>query len=86
MLVIFTPEPKRTDSVDTTLSLAIKPVINAVEILQSPNQIGLNICAIKPAIVASMLSCEFSTRLNLVSKVCKNQITIVATKITVNAL
>ena len=30
------PSPTRTVSVETTLSLAIKPVINAVEIRQSP--------------------------------------------------
>ncbi len=29
--------PKSTESVDTTLSFAINPVISAVEILQSPN-------------------------------------------------
>ena len=34
--------PNSTDSVDTTLSFAIKPVINAVEILQSPNPRGAN--------------------------------------------
>lgn len=33
--------PNKTESVDTTLSFAINPVINAVEIRQSPQSIGL---------------------------------------------
>ena len=39
------------------LSFAINPVINAVEILQSPNPSGANTGAITPAAIASILSC-----------------------------
>ena len=46
IVVSDTAFPKRTDNVDTTLSFAIKPVISAVEILQSPNPSGTNTGAI----------------------------------------
>ena len=85
-LVTDTPEPSKTDRVDTTLSFAINPVISAVDMRQSPKPSGLNIGAIKPAIVARILSCELVTMLNLMSNVCKNHIIIVATNITVKAL
>ena len=39
--------PRRTVSVETTLSLAVKPVISAVETRQSPKPSGLNRGAIK---------------------------------------
>ena len=75
----------KTDNVDTTLSFAINPVINAVEILQSPNPKGLKIGAISPAITAKILSLESVTTLRCRLKVCKNHMIIVARKITVNA-
>ena len=78
-------EPKSTDSVETTLSLAMKPVISAVEMRQSPKPSGAKIGAIQPATTARMLSCESVTILSRVSNVCRNQITIVAIKMTVNA-
>ena len=78
--------PNKTESVDTTLSFAINPVINAVEIRQSPNPIGLKIGAITLATIARILSFESVTMLKCTSKVCRNQITRVAINITVNAL
>ena len=78
--------PTRTVNVDTTLSLAIKPVIRAVVIFQLPKPSGLNTGAINPASIASKLSLESVTTLILESNVCKNHIIIVATNITVNAL
>ena len=54
--IILLVVPSNTDKVETTLSLAIKPAISAVEILQSPNPKGTNRGAINPAITASMLS------------------------------
>ena len=69
----------------TTLSFAINPVKKAVEILQSQIPRGLKTGTMKFPSSASMLSAEFDTRFNLVSKVCKNQIIIVAQKIIVKA-
>ena len=82
----FAVSPNRTEIVDTTLSFAMKPVISAVEILQSPNPSGVNTGAITPATMARMLFCESVTTFSLVSKVCRNHIAIDARKITVNAL
>ncbi|CDA89846.1 unknown [Firmicutes bacterium CAG:238] len=76
----------RTVRVATTLSFAMKPVMSAVEILQSPKPSGANTGAITPASIASRLFCESDTTFSLVSNVCRHQITIVATKITVKAL
>ena len=77
--------PVSTDNVDTTLSLAINPDISAVDIRQSPKPSGANTGTINPATTARILFCESAVRLKCRSKLCKNQITIVATKITVNA-
>ena len=52
---------------------------------QSPNPNGLKIGVIYPARMARILSLDSATILNLKSKVCKNQIMIVATKMTVKA-
>ena len=71
--------------VETTLSFAMIPVISAVENLQSSNPSGLNIGEILPAISAKRLSLESFTRLKCRSKLCRNQIIMVARKITVNA-
>ena len=78
--------PNNTFNVDTTLSLAIKPEIRAVEIRQSPNPIGAKIGAIQPANHAKILSLESDTGSSDGLNVCRNQITMVARKITVNAL
>ena len=77
--------PISTVNVLTTLSFAINPVINAVEILQSEIPRGSKTGTIKLPNPASKLFEESVTRLSLESKFCKNQITKVATKITVNA-
>ena len=78
-------EPNRMVNVETTLSFAIKPHIRAEETLQSPKPRGLKTGAINPAIIAKILSLESVTTFSLKSKVCKNQMTTVATKIIVNA-
>ena len=84
--VISSVPPRSTDRVETTLSLAIKPAIRDVEILQSPNPSGANIGAMNPAITASMLSWESLTILSLKSNVCRNHTTMAAINITVKAL
>ena len=48
--------PSRTVTEETTLSLAMNPVIRATAICHDPNPRGLKIGAIKPAIRARMLS------------------------------
>ena len=77
--------PKSTVRVETTLSLARKPTISDVETRQSPNPRGWKIGATAPAATARMLSWESLTMVRRKSKVCKNQITMVAIKMTVNA-
>ena len=64
----------------------MKPEIKDVTIRQSPRPIGLNSGTSTPATAAIMLWDESSTRLNLRSKLCRNQTTIVAIRITENAL
>ena len=86
LLTIAAPDPNNTERVDTTLSLAINPVIRAVDIHQSPKPNGMKIGAMMPDTYASILSRESETTFICISKVCKNQITIVAMNITVNAL
>lgn len=54
--VIAASLSSRTESVETTLSFAIKPAIRAVTILQSPNPSGANTGAINPAIAARILA------------------------------
>lgn len=77
--------PNNTVNVLTTLSLAVNPVIKAVDILQSPKPNGVNKGDIKPPSIANKLNLESLTTLSLVSNVCINQIIIVATKIIVKA-
>ena len=78
-------DPNSTDSVLTTLSFAMTPVTSAVETRQSANPSGANAGAIQPATTASMLSAESATTFSPKSNVCKNQMTMVATKMIVNA-
>ena len=78
-------EPKRMSSEDTTLSLAIKPVMRAVEMRQSAKPSGANSGAISPAMRARMLACGSAVSRSCKSKFCKNQMTMVAAKITVKA-
>ena len=71
--------------VETTLSFAIKPVMRAVETRQSAKPSGANRGAMPLATKARMLSCGSAVRLSCRSKFCKNQMTMVAMKITVKA-
>ena len=83
--VSSSPGPNSTVKVDTTLSFAMKPVISAVEIRQSPKPSGMNTGVMIFAAAASMLSFESPTMLKCTSNVCKNQMMMAARKITVNA-
>ena len=78
-------EPNRMVRVETTLSFAIKPVMRAVETRQSPKPSGANSGAIPPASRARMLVCGSDVRRSRRSKFCRNQMTMVAIKMTVNA-
>ena len=51
------PEPNSSSIVETTLSLAIKPVISEVQMRQSPSPIGCRIGTSQPDTSARMLSC-----------------------------
>ena len=61
--------PNRTDSVETTLSLAINPAISAVETRQSPKPRGTKRGEITPAMTAKMLFWESATTFNWKSNV-----------------
>lgn len=56
--------PNRTSRVETTLSLAIKPLIRAVQMRQSPRPRGANSGTRMPDIRAKMLSAESDTILS----------------------
>gem|GEM_PF-5160817 len=71
--------------VATTLSLAMKPATSEVLMRQSPSPRGARSGAIQPAIMARILVWESVTRLNRRSKLFKNQITMVATRMMVKA-
>ena len=58
---IVSPLPSNIDNVETTLSFAINPAINDVEIRQSPNPNGVNIGDITLASIARILSLESLT-------------------------
>ncbi len=77
---------KSTSNEETTLSLAINPLIRAVQIRQSPRPRGLNMGTSKPDIEESILCEGFSVNLRFISKLLKNHTTIVAIKMTENAL
>ena len=78
--------PYSTLMMETTLSLAMNPLTREVTIRQSPRPAGLNSGTRKPEITARILSLEFVTRFSSKSKLCRNQTTMVATRITENAL
>ena len=75
----------KTSKVAMTLSLAMKPLIKAVTTCQLPSPMGRNTGAIQPATLANMLPSPFSTIVKWKSKVCRNQMTNVAKKMTVKA-
>ena len=79
------PPPKRVSIMETTLSLAMKPLISEVTIRQSPSPTGAMIGARSPATAASMLSWELSTRFSRKSKLDRNQTMMVAIRITEKA-
>ena len=60
-------------------------VMSAVEMRQSPKPSGWKIGAMLPATSANMLFCESETMLSCKLKFCKNQMIMVARKITVKA-
>ena len=78
--------PRRTLIVLTTVSFAVNPVINAVDTLQSSKPRGAKIGAIALPITARRLLPLSVTRFSRISKVCKNQMITVATKIIEKAL
>ena len=79
------PVPVRTDSVLTTASFAVKPEISEVATRQSPKPSGRKTGAIQRPMSASRLAALSETTFSRVSKVCKNQMMMVARKMTVNA-
>ena len=78
--------PVKTVKVLTTVSFAVIPVISAVDARQSAKPSGVKIGAMNLPMEASMLVVLSVTRLNDQSKLCKNQITMEARKMMVNAL
>ena len=77
--------PNRICSVLTTDSFAIKPEIREVAQRQSAKPNGANSGAIHRLMRATTLSALSATTFSLISKLWRNQITMVARKITVNA-
>ena len=77
-MAVCTDPPNRISMVETTLSLAMKPVMREVTIRQSPRPSGRRIGASRPAIMARMLCWESSTIFRCRSKLCRNQTTTVA--------
>ncbi len=80
------PAPTRMARVLTTASLAVRPVIRAVEAIQLPKPRGANRGATKPPMAASILSELSATMLSRVSRVWRNQMMMVARKMMVKAL
>ncbi len=77
--------PSSTARVDTTASLAVKPEISAVATRQSLKPKGLKITEINWPTSARRLSALSVTTLSLASNVCRNQMMMVARKMTVKA-
>ena len=78
--------PNKTSSVLTTDSFAMKPEIREVAQRQSAKPSGANTGAIHRPMRAKRLSALSATTFSLISKLCRNQMMIVARKITVKAL
>ena len=77
--------PDNRIRVDTTLSLAVSPVIKAVDTLQSLKPRGANTGAQKLPIIARILSSAEDVRFRWESNDCRNQMIKEARKMTVNA-
>ena len=82
---VETVVPVSTAMVLTTASFAEKPVMSAVEARQSAKPSGANTGAMTLPMPASILAELSATTLKRMSKDCKNQMMMVATKMTVNA-
>ena len=78
-------EPNSTESVEATISLAMKPATSAVAKRQSPNPSGEKSGATKVEIAARIESCWSSTSASEGLKLWRNQTTTAATKTTVKA-
>ena len=78
--------PNNTVRVLMTLSLAINPLKKAVDIRQSFKPSGWNIGSKASPMAANKLRSEVAATFNRLSKVCKNQMIMVAIKIMVKAL
>ena len=77
---------KSSSSIDTTLSFAMNPEMSEVHMRQSPNPAGRIKGTNTPAIMDNMLCYESVTKLSPASKLLRNHTTIVAMRITENAL
>ena len=77
--------PSRICSVLTTDSFAMKPEISAVAQRQSAKPSGAKMGASQRPMMASRLCSLLVTTFSRASKLCRNQMTIVARKMTVNA-
>ena len=75
-----------TARVETTASLAERPVSSAVELIQLPKPRGAKTGAMNRPMPASMLSLLSLTIIRRVSKLCRTQMTMDAMKMIVNAL
>ena len=82
---LSSPSAKSTPIEETTLSFARKPLTSEVAIRQSPRPIGRSTGTRNPAMVASMESAEFSTRLKRKSKLFRNQTRMVEIRMMENA-
>jgi hypothetical protein len=85
-IAVLTLVPKSMLKLATTLSLAMKPEISDVQTLQSPRPIGAMIGDMAPAMAASMLSCWSATMFMLKLKLWRNQMMMVAIRMTEQAL
>ena len=77
--------PSRISSVLTTDSFAMKPEMSAAAQRQSAKPRGAKTGAMRCPIMARRLPALSVTTFSRVSKLCRNQMTIVARKMTVNA-
>ena len=85
VVMLAASPPTSRVRVDTTLSLAVKPVMRAVEARQSLNPKGPKRGAKIPPSAASKLSPGVATTFRRASNVCRNQMMMEARKMTVKA-
>ena len=82
---VVSPTPISTARVLTTASLAVSPVNSAVDACHEPKPSGTKMGAMSAPMAASMLFALSATIFRRKSKLCKNQMRIVATKMMVKA-